>query len=112
MPSKLERKIPKVRTKPKPKGASIESHPKFITEANKKNDDYRKKVFFLFHRKAKYRFLEHKILISGGDKRRTHVYLTRRQILQLLPKSRTTLKYHLVSLTQTCIFQQLLLLLL
>jgi len=70
MPSKLGRKVPKVRTKPKSKGASIESHSKFITEANKKNDDYRKKVFFLFHRKAKYRFLEHKILISGGDKKK------------------------------------------
>ena len=51
MPSKLERKIPKVRTKPKPKGASIESHPKFITEANKKNDDYRKKGLFYFTEK-------------------------------------------------------------
>ena len=51
MPSKLERKIPKVRTKPKPKGASIESHPKFITEANKKNDEYRKKGLFYFTEK-------------------------------------------------------------
>ena len=51
MPSKLGRKVPKVRTKPKSKGASIESHSKFITEANKKNDDYRKKGLFYFTEK-------------------------------------------------------------
>ena len=58
MPSKSGRKIPHVRTKPKPKGASIESHPKLITDTYTKNDDCRKKggdkkkVTSLFNLKA------------------------------------------------------------
>ena len=58
MPSKSGRKIPHVRTKLKPKGASIESHPKLITDTYTKNDDCRKKggdkkkVTSLFNLKA------------------------------------------------------------
>ena len=58
MPSKSGGKIPHVRTKPKPKGASIESHPKLITDTYTKNDDCRKKggdkkkVTSLFNLKA------------------------------------------------------------
>ena len=70
-PSKSERKIPKVRTKPKIKGSSVESHSKLITDANEKNDDCRQKGLFYLTEKAKHRFLEHNILISGGDKKRT-----------------------------------------
>ena len=44
MPSKSGREIPKVRTKPKPKGASIESHTQLITDTHTKMMNVLKKM--------------------------------------------------------------------